>query len=112
MKKIRKDLLCENCQHRESTTLLYYERYHQETGRSSLINPAIICDPCKELFTGNNALYPDIPRLLSFSVIAKWNGRMMGLSSKKYEFSIFRNAHFRKKLWRIKFASQPEKDAT
>ena len=110
MTKIRKDLLCENCQHWESTILLYWERYHQDSGRTSLINPSIICTECSELFNGN-AADTDIPRFVRFDVIAKWDGRMRGLSSKKYEFSVFRNPYFKKKLWRIKFASQPEKDA-
>ena len=110
-KDIRSDLFCENCNQKESTTLLFWERYHIETGRTSLINPSFICTECSELFKGNNALYQDLPRLVSFKVIATWDGRLMGLTNKKtWEFSCFRNPYFKKKLWRIKFASQPEKN--
>ena len=112
-KKIRSDLRCENCQHRESTTLLYWEKYHIESGRISLIKPSFICTECSELFKGNNALYQDLPRLVPFDVIAnQWDNRIMGLTNKKtWEFSCFRNPYFRKRIWRIRFAFQPEKDA-
>ena len=112
-KRQNKDLWCETCCQVEATTLLYWERYHADTGKTSLINPSIVCDHCKGLFMGNIALYSDKPRLVPFDVIAnQWDNRMMGLTNKKtWEFSIFRNPYFRKKIWRIKFAFQPEKDA-
>jgi len=102
---MRLDLLCENCQKNESTHLLYYERYHKESGRISLINPSFICGTCKPLFIGCNQLFENKPRLVPFNVIANtWDERLMGLTSKKrYEFSAFRNPHFRKKLHRIRY---------
>ncbi len=100
-----RDMLCENCQEYESAHLLYYEKYHKETGRLSLINPSFICENCKPLFLGCNALFETRPQLIPFEVIAKWDKRNYGLLSKKgYEFNIFaNNAYFRKKIWRIKF---------
>jgi len=110
-KRQNKDLWCENCAQVEATTLLYWERYHQDTGKISLINPSVVCDHCKKLFIGTNGRFQDMPRLVPFDVIAnQWDNRMMGLTSKKYDFSIFRNPYFKKKLWRIRFASQPEKN--
>ncbi len=112
MGTIRRDLLCENCQHRESTTLLYFEKHHIESGRTSLINPSLICDTCKGLYLNIDETFENIPRLLSFKVIATWDGRLMGLTNKKtWEFSCFRNPYFRKKLHRIRYASQPPKTA-
>ena len=109
---VRRDILCENCTHVEATTLLYWERYHQDTGKTSLINPSIVCDHCKKLFIGTNGRFQDKPRLIPFDAIAnQWDARMQGLTSKSlWDFSIFRNPHFKKKLWRIRFASQPEKN--
>ncbi len=110
MDKIRSDLLCENCSERESTHLLYHEKYEQEIGKYSLINPSIICTECTELFKNVNELFETRPRLIPFEEIVKWDGRMMGFTSKKlYEFSCFRHPWFKKKIWRIKFACQPKK---
>lgn len=102
---MNKDLICENCQTIESTTLLYYEKYHVESGKTSLINPSLVCDKCKELFINNNGRFEHKPRLVPFDIIAnEWDARLMGLTSKtRYEFSVFRNPYFKKKIWRIKF---------
>ncbi len=108
---VRRDIFCENCQAVEATTLLYYERYNQSTGRTSLINPSIVCDHCKNLFIHSHGPF-GLARLVPFDVIAnQWDARMQGLTSKSlWDFSIFRNPHFKKKLWRIRYASQPEKN--
>lgn len=112
-KRKNKDLWCENCSQRESTTLLYYEKYHLESGRTSLINPSLICDNCKPLFLNCNILLENRPRLVPFEVLAKWDNRLMGLTSKsRWEFSCFRSPYFRKKLFRIRFIwkeNEPER---
>lgn len=106
-KRKNKDLWCENCQSKESTTLLFFEKYHTESGRTSLINPLFICDGCKPLFLDCNQFFENRPRLVSFEVLAKWDNRLMGLTSKKrWEFSCFRSPYFKKKLWRIKYIWQ------
>lgn len=104
-KRKNKDLLCENCSQRESTTLLYYEKYHSESGKTSLINPSFICDNCKPLFLDCNQMFENRPRLIPFDVIANhWDGRLMGLTNRKqYEFTCFASPYFKKKLFRIKF---------
>ena len=104
-KRINKDLWCDNCSERESTALLYFEKYHQETGRISLINPSFICDTCRPLFLGCNQMFENIPRLVPFEVLAQWDNRNHGILSKKgYEFNAFAvNPYFRKKIWRIKY---------
>ena len=109
--KIRNDLRCENCSKQESTTLLYWERYHIETGRISITNPSFVCDTCKKLFTNINEFFENRPILASFDDIAnKWDVRLMGLTSKKrYEFSAFRNPYFKKKLHRIRFVWKKKK---
>lgn len=112
--KIRNDLRCENCSQKESTTLLYYEKYHLELGRTSLINPALICDTCKPLFLNCNILLENRPRLVSFDIIAnQWDSRNYGLLSKKgYEFNALSSPYFKKKIWRIRFVwKNREKDA-
>lgn len=104
-KRKNKDLWCDNCHSQESTTLLYYEKYHQQSGKTSLINPSFICDNCKPLFLDCNQFFENRPRLVSFDIMAnQWDGRLMGLTSKKrWEFSCFRNPYFKKKLFRIRF---------
>lgn len=103
-KKIRIDLICENCSQNEATTLLYFEKYHKESGRISLINPSFICDKCVPLFLNLDNLFENRPRLVSFEEIGQWDGRLLGLASKtRWEFSAFRNPFFRKKLHRIRF---------
>jgi len=104
-KRNNKDLICENCQQVESTTLLFWEKYHTDTGKTSLINPCLICDKCKQLFENEKDLYVNRPRLVPFDVIAnQWDARMQGLTSKsRWHFSCFRNPYFKKKIWRIKF---------
>lgn len=109
-----KDLICFNCEQRESTTLLYYEKYHPESGKTSLVNPSIICDNCKPLFLNCNILLENRPRLVSFDVIAnQWDARLMGLTSRKrYEFTCFASPYFKKKLQRIRFVwKNGKKDA-
>jgi len=110
-KRKNKDLWCENCSQRESTTLLYYEKYHIENGKTSLINPSFICDTCKPLFLSCNILLENKPRLVPFDVIAnQWDGRLMGLTSKKlWEFTCFASPYFKKKLHRIRFVWKNEK---
>lgn len=112
--KMRNDLRCENCGERESTYLLYYEKYEREIGKYSLINPSFVCSECSELFLDVNILHENRPKLISFEVIANvWDSRLIGLTSKKkYEFSAFRNPYFRKKLHRVRFIwKDREKDA-
>ena len=95
---------CENCTLHEATTLLYYEKYHRESGRISLINPSFICDKCVPLFRGLNELFENRPVLVPFEKIAQWDARLMGLTSKtEWEFSVFRNPYYRKKLYRIRY---------
>ena len=105
MGKIRNDLRCNNCESQEATALLYYEKYHVESGRTSLINPSFICDACRPLFLNCNQMFQDIPRLVPFEVLAQWDNRNHGILSKKgYEFNAFAvNPYFRKKIWRIKY---------
>ena len=102
---MRTDLICENCSEQESTTLLFYEQYHSEIGKYSLINPAFLCDRCKELFLGRTVFLEHRPRLVPFEVLAQWDNRNHGILSKKgYEFNaLASNTYFRKKIWRIKY---------
>jgi len=109
---VRLDLICENCSKDEATTLLYYEKSHQESGRISLINPSLICDKCKKLYLNIDDTFENIPRLIPFEVLANWDNRNYGILSKKgYEFNAFaRNSYFRKKIWRIKYIWKNGKD--
>jgi len=103
-KRKNRDLTCANCQSREATHLLYYERYDPATGKTSLVNPDMICDTCKPLFLDCNRLFNDRPRLVSFAVIATWDKRFMGLTSKKrYDFSALSQKYWRDRLHRISY---------
>lgn len=111
-KKPRSDLLCENCSQKEATHLLYYQRYYPESGKIALINPRIVCSECIQLFKGSNLLFDHQPVIVSFDTLAKWDKRLMGLTNKKqWEFSVFRNKYWTKKLHRIRYIWQnPPKD--
>ena len=104
-RKVRNDLRCDNCSIREATHLVFFERYHKEIGRFSLINPLFVCDTCIELYKGNNQLYKDKPVILPFEKIGQADNRIFGiLSKKKYEFNALAlNPPLRKKIWRIKY---------
>jgi len=105
--KIRIDLLCDHCQQAESTHLLYYRRYHVESGRYSLINPMIVCSECIQLFRDSNLLLEHQPVIVPFDLLATWDNRLMGLTNKKqWEFSVFRNKYWAKKLHRIRYIWQ------
>lgn len=108
-----KDLFCENCGAREATHLLYWERYYPESKETSLVNPSLLCDKCKELYE-KKGTFKERSRLVPFDVIAnKWDSRMMGLTSKsRWKYSVFRDPYFKKKIWRIRFACKPEKDSS
>lgn len=106
-KKPRSDLLCEHCTQAESTHLIYYRRYYQESGRYALINPLIVCDHCIQLFKDSNLLLEHQPIIVPFEVLATWDKRLMGITSKKnWEFSVFRNKYWTKKLHRIRYIWQ------
>ena len=85
MEKKRKnhDLWCENCSHREATTLLYYIKPYADTGRICLINPSLVCDECSVMFNGLDRLFRERPILIHFSAIGQWDFRLMGITSKK-----------------------------
>jgi len=103
-KRINRDLYCENCKSREATHLLYYERYDPETGKTSIVNPDMICDICKPLFLNCNRLFNDKPRLIPFAKIATWDKRFMGLTSKKrYDFTALAQPWWKKRLHRIAY---------
>ena len=105
--KPRIDLLCEHCQQAESTHLIYYRRYYQESGRYALINPLIVCDHCIELYRNSNLLFEHMPVIVPFAHITTWDHRLMGLTNKKrWEWSCFNTKYWRKKLNRIKFVWQ------
>lgn len=110
-KRKNKNLFCENCSKNEATHLLYWERYHTETKETSLVNPSLVCDKCKDLYE-KKGKFKDRSRLVPFDDIAnKWDSRMMGLTSKnRWKYSVFRDSYFKKKIWRIRFACRPEKD--
>jgi len=104
LKKIRNDLRCEHCHQAEASHLIYYRRYHIESGRFSLINPMIVCDNCIQLFRDSNLLLEHQPVIVPFQILAKWDDRLMGITSKKqWEFSVFRNKFWRKRLFRIRY---------
>ena len=105
IKKPRADLLCEHCQQAESTHLIYYRRYHIESGRYSLINPRIVCDHCIQLFKDSNLLLEHQPVIVPFEVIGRqWDWRFAGILSRKgYEFNaLAHNKYWYKKLKRVK----------
>jgi hypothetical protein len=112
-KKPRRDLLCEHCQKAESTHLIYYRQYHPESGRYSKRDPKFVCDHCADLFRDSNLLFQHMPVIVPFSVIAKWSDKQTGafLSRKGYEFNVFSNKYWRKKIWRARIIWQcPKKD--
>ena len=104
MKRKNRDLMCENCQSREATHLLYYVRHNKDSGSLSLINPSMICDTCRPLFLDCGQLFTSRPHLISFASIALWDKRMMGLTSKKrYDFNALAQSWWKKRLHRIQY---------
>ena len=110
MDKIRQDLICEHCNNAESTYLIFYRKYYPESGRYALINPKTVCSHCIELFRDSKLLFNEQPVIVPFDILATWDNRLQGLTSKKnFEFTIFNNPYWRKKLHRIRYIWQTPK---
>ncbi len=106
------DILCHDCRQQEATYLIYWTKYYRDIGRTAYTDPSLICNSCKEKFTGSLQYFERCPNLISFTELWTMPDIEIGslLSKKGKEFNALSNRFWRKKIWRLKYLGTPKKE--
>lgn len=101
---MNQNLLCNKCGEAEADILLFFKKYHKESGRFSYLDPEILCPDCAKDWRGSLALHETRPMLVTFEKIGESKRKVGWLLSKRgLEANHLSVGFWRKKLWNIHF---------
>lgn len=107
--EIDEDTTCYECKREEATYLLFWKKIYPDMGEA-ILDPSIICEICKQKFTGSLRFFERRPVLIGFEELAKKDDKHIRLLFSKKACNHLSFPFWRRKVWRVRYMKRKEKE--